>query len=300
MKEAGSFITVILFSAAFYYLYGKRMIHENHYISNIKETLPLLGVIITIVMFFSALASMYGFVIIHSIYGLVFCLFILTSQMERQKTLVDELDAKIREQLLVTQQAQYKIYKENADLLNVKSHDLKHQIAALRMMYDDKTGEEVINSIAGTVRIYDSFVRTGNDGLDTILTGKNQICLDKNILFTCMVDGKLLSSMDQVDLYSLFGNMMDNAIEAVEKLPESERSISLSVKENLGMILITEENPCGHVKMENGRFVTTKSDKANHGYGLQSMEMVAKKFDGAILTDVKDGVFSLNIMISFE
>jgi len=112
-------------------------------------------------------------------------------------------------------------------------------------------------------------------------------------LFTCIADGKVLKNMDPIDLFTLFGNMMDNAIEAVEHLPKEERSISLSVKEELGMVLITEENPCQRTKQENGRFQTTKEDKANHGYGIRSMEMVAKKYDGTLSADVKDDVFTL-------
>jgi len=293
LHEVCATLVLLLVAILLYFAVAKHMVYEHHYIASIRETIPLLAMIITIVVVFSALATEYQFVPLHSLYAFIFCIFILLFQLERQKTLEKEEEATIREQLLITQQAQYKIYKENVDLINIKSHDLKHQIAALRTMYDDSLGNEVINSIAGTVRIYDSFVRTGNEGLDTILTAKNQQCMDKNIMFTCIADGKVLKNMDPIDLFTLFGNMMDNAIEAVEHLPKEERSISLSIKEELGMVLITEENPCQRTKQENGRFQTTKEDKANHGYGIRSMEMVVKKYDGTLSADVKDDVFTL-------
>lgn len=291
-------IMMVFIAILIYNFIAKRMIFERHYIAPTAETIGLLVLMIILVLVLSSMASVYGFVKLHSFYGALFCIYILLSQMERQRILFAENESKIKEQLLVTQQAQYKAYKENIDLINRKTHDLKHQIAALRIAHDDETGQQVINSIAGTVRIYDSFIRTGNDGLDTILTGKNQICLEKDILFTCIVDGKLLDFLNPVDLYTFFGNMLDNAIEAVSKLPIEKRSISLMVREELGMVMISEENPYLLIDKNDDGFVTTKPDKENHGYGIKSMELVVEKYDGTISIDISNDTFSLVVFLN--
>ncbi len=295
-KTVISWAVTLATAAVVYRFVAVPMLHGGHYVAQNTGTAILMAVMILTVIILSAAASAFSFVPFHCSYALILCIYILVSQLERQNALAGENEAKVREQLLVTQKAQYRIYQENAELLNRKSHDLRHAVQALRHMRGEG-GEEALDSIEQTVRIYDSFVRTGNDGLDTILTQKNGICDEHDILFTCICDGKCLEGMDQVDLFTLMGNLMDNAIEAVMDLPADRRSISLYVKEEKGMVCIREENPCGKRRTEDGRFVTTKDDAVNHGYGLRSMELVAEKYDGTLTAGVREGVFSLLITL---
>ena len=110
-----------------------------------------------------------------------------------------------------------------------------------------------------------------------------------------MADGKLLNFMDPVDLFVFFGNLMDNAIEAVQVLEPAQRSIQLSVTEKTGMVMIREENPTlNALQVEEGRAQTTKEDRDNHGFGLRSMEMAAEKYEGSLSFRVEDGVFILS------
>lgn len=62
--------------------------------------------------------------------------------------------------------------------------------------------------------------RTGNETLDIVLTDKLLYCEKNNVTITCIADGKSLSFMSEEDIYSLFGNALDNAVLAVEQLPE--------------------------------------------------------------------------------
>ena len=73
------------------------------------------------------------------------------------------------------------------------------------------------------MQIYSAIVRTGNEILDTILTEKSLICENSGIHISCVADGSLLAFMNPVDLYTLFGNALDNAIEAVRKLESKEK-----------------------------------------------------------------------------
>ena len=291
-----SLILLMLTAAVIYWFAAVRMLHGGHYIAQHTGTAVLMAVMILAVILISAISSAFAFHTYHCIYALILCVYILVSQLERQQTLASENEAKVREQLLVTQKAQYRIYQENTELLNRKSHDLKHAVEALRHIKGEE-GQAALESIEKTVRTYDSFLHTGHEGLDTILTQKSQICADHDILFTCICDGSCLAGMDQVDLFTLMGNLMDNAIEAVMSLPAQQRSISLSIKEEKGMVCIREENPCGTRHMENGHFLTTKEDAVNHGYGLRSMELVAEKYDGILAADVKEGVFTLTVTL---
>lgn len=75
------------------------------------------------------------------------------------------------------------------------------------------------------IRSYEAQNKTGNEVLDTILTSKSLYCQQHGITLTCVADGAALDFMDTMDLCSLFGNALDNAIESVEKLPDSEQRL---------------------------------------------------------------------------
>ena len=138
---------------------------------------------------------------------------------------------------------------------------------------------------------------TGNVALDVILGEKDTLSRSKNIKFSPMADGKALSFMSEVDIYSLFGNILDNAIEASEKLPEAERFIGLKVYRQNSFVIINATNAfSGEIKQENGNIVTTKTDRESHGYGLKSIKYVVEKYDGKVDITAQKGVFTLTVL----
>ena len=124
-------------------------------------------------------------------------------------------------------------------------------------------------------------------------------CEQNGIKFDCIVDGASLAFMSAPDLYSLFGNALDNAIEAVKKVVDPEkRIISLTVRRKLNMVTIHVENYfAGELDFEGGLPLSTKGDMRYHGFGLRSIRMAAEKYKGNVTVFAKDGVFNLNIII---
>ena len=103
--------------------------------------------------------------------------------------------------------------------------------------------------------------------------------------------------MSEEDIYSLFGNALDNAVLAVEQLPEPYREVKLTVKSLGDVVSVRVENKFkGKLKFEDGLPVTTKGDKKYHGYGIMSMRMIAAKYNGKINIDVNEDNFVLNIV----
>ena len=175
---------------------------------------------------------------------------------------------------------------------------MKHQVAALKHIRDPARQDEVIDSLQESVMIYDAMLKTGNDILDTVLTEKSLLCSRHRIALTCMADGQLLSFMDAVELYTLFGNALDNAIEASLPLPESERMIDLQVQQKAGLILIRVTNRfSGTVEASAELPKTSKADQDWHGFGLKSIRAVAEKYGGLMNLRGEDGVFTLRITI---
>ena len=200
---------------------------------------------------------------------------------------------------LLTQQAKQKQNEiRNMDLINMKCHDLKHQIQALRTMSDAAERGKSIDELEQAVMIYDSKIKTGNPTLDILLTQKNLRCEAEHIRFTPMVDGAALSFLSTPDLYAIFGNVLDNAMEAAVQLPNEEnRQISLRVERQGQMVRVICENRFqGTLVSREGEIQTTKEDKNAHGYGLKSIAYMVKKHGGHLATQAEGNRFSLMIL----
>ncbi len=193
------------------------------------------------------------------------------------------------------EQKQFAQTKANIDLINTKCHDMKYQIRRIGMT--GAVSETAMREIEETINIYDSAVKTGNAALDVILTEKSLLCNANKITFTVVADGAGLSFMNEADLYTLFGNAIDNAAEAVMKLPEEKRVISLTTGETGELFSVNIRNFYrGSVSFEGGLPVTTKGDSDYHGFGMKSIKRIVEKYGGDLSVIAGDGVFNLNML----
>ena len=192
---------------------------------------------------------------------------------------------------------QYEISRDTIELINIKCHDIKYKLDALARGGD--VSPETMDDIQESISIYDSKIETGNKFLDVLLTEKSLFCEQNKIALSCMADGSKLDFMETGDLYCLFGNLIDNALEAVRAIDKSERRVvSLVVKAKDGIVLVQEENYFdGTLAFEDGLPLTTKSDKGYHGFGMRSLRMIVKKYGGELTTYVTDDIFHLNIIL---
>ena len=207
-----------------------------------------------------------------------------------------ELELDTIKTLLEEERRQYFFEKSMIEMVNIKCHDLKHQIASL-----DKEGQKKLREdIRPVIEAYDSSFRTGNVALDVVLTRENFNCKEKNVKLTCVANGACLNFMSEVDVYSLFGNILDNAIEASEKLEDPEkRIISLTVSQEGYFVNIHAENYfCDHLTFTDGLPETTKLDTVYHGYGLKSIRMLVQKYEGSLKISTNEDRFVLDILFS--
>ena len=215
------------------------------------------------------------------------------SQLKQEKELVDFL--------YKTQQEQYKMSRENIAVINQKCHDLKHQIRALRNADKDEL-DKYLGEIEESVEIYEAIVKTGNDVFDTILTEKSLYCKKHGIQVTCVADGSQMGFIDTIDLYAILGNVMDNAIEAVEKFEEKEkRQIDVMIYRQHNFLVMNIINPISEqLVYEDGLPLTRKADKFSHGFGLRSIRQILRKYDGFLNISEEDGCFSLKMLIPIQ
>lgn len=196
----------------------------------------------------------------------------------------------------------YEQSRQVTESINIKCHDLKYQISALRKGAGEGLDPEALREIENAVMIYDSIAKTGNDALDTVLTEKSLFCERNGIRFTYMADGKKLDFIRPMDIYVIFGNALDNAIESVMKLPEPEqRIITLKVSGNDKILSIQLQNAYrGELRVEDGLPLTSKKDSADHGYGMKSIQILARKYGGDMTFSAENGIFSMNILLSIK
>ena len=207
----------------------------------------------------------------------------------------------ILERLQSERQKQYVHARENIDIINQKCHDLRHQIQALRLA-DETERARLIEETDRAVLFYDAIVKTNNEVLDTILTEKSLVCTSHKIKLSCNISVSGLDYIAVIDLYTILGNALDNAVECVSQYEDSDkRIISLSIRENGQMLNIFVENYFdGELNMKNGYPATSKDDKAYHGYGIKSVRLLAEKYGGDIRISHQNNTFSLHVMIPIQ
>ena len=229
------------------------------------------------------------------------CVFVIIAEVELVVVRQLSSEKAAAERLLAEQERQYQLSRENIEAINIKCHDLRHQIRSLAAG-EKAVDKDVLESVAREINVYDSKVRTGNDALDTILTEKSLLCESRHITLTCVADGAALDFMAPADLYALFGNALDNAIEAVERLDDAaRRSISLIVRRRAGTVTIHVENyydPTASAKSFKGDVpASTKGDPLNHGFGTRSMKAIVERYGGTLAFSANGTTFCVDAVI---
>ncbi len=282
--------------------YARRICPDGHYHATALRSLGLVTTVFVLLYAISVVAVQLELEWLHALYALSCCGFIMVSEYRgvRQAELQEEMQS--REKMRALNRAQYEMSRENIEIINRKCHDLCHQVAALRSLDNQADKDNAIREMKQAVMIYDAAYQTGNAALDTVLTQKALLCSQEEIPLSVIADGTLLSFINPIDLYTMIANILDNAIEANLHIAEREkRSIHLSVHERKGFIILQAENPYdGEIQMKDGMPLTSKEDKAHHGFGSRSIAWTAEKYGGILRLRPENGMYVLRIIFTPE
>jgi len=214
-----------------YFIFGRRL--RQGVVNNINNISVMLLSIGLFIIIMQIILSEYKnpidstIVFILTVYGILCCIFTLCIQYDIFKSGKMQEEHEILKHLLHQQKEHMKISKSNIELINIKCHDLKHQLSRFK----EKLTNEEIKELEKMVFIYNSVLYTGNESLDVILTEKRLFFEKNQIKLDCIVDGKSLDFMNPSDIYSLFGNALDNAFEAVKSIEDTDkRMIGINIK----------------------------------------------------------------------
>lgn len=260
----------------------------------------LVDIVINVIFIYNAGDSSMLALVLNAVYESLCSVFLLYIQFGIIGKSELESELSLTQELLREKERQYNLSKDNIELINLKCHDLRHQIRLIGEGRD--LPAETVDEIKNAISIYDAEVRTDNEVLDIILTEKSLRCARDSIALTCVADGHCLEFMERSDIYTLFGNALDNAIEAVEKLEKEQRTVGVLVKSVGNMVSINIYNPyAGELKVDADGFpLTSKENTAFHGIGIRSIRRIAEKYNGICSTNAKGGTFSLNVLLSHK
>ena len=180
-------------------------------------------------------------------------------------------------------------------------HDYRNHIQNMKIQLDEKNYEKLadyLDQLADDLDTVDTVIKTGNVMADAILNSKLNIAEKLNVRLNVKANVPENLPLSDVELCSVLGNMLDNAVEACASLPEQERFIRVYIGRLKGQFYLSVQNAAGEVRKEKGgSYISTKEDSGQHGYGLFRIDRIAKKYGGYVNRQNEVGIFATEIML---
>ena len=177
-------------------------------------------------------------------------------------------------------------------------HNHMQSIKALLEMGKKKELSDYLDNLEKDLDSIDIAIRTGNVGLDAILSSKVSIARKNNIEVNCTAKVPVDLKITDVHLCAIVGNLMDNAIEACEKIPEgaAPRFIRIYIGLFKSQLYISVSNStCEKHRRRLNELVTSKLGE--HGFGLRRIDKLAEKYDGYVNRKNEPGIFATEVML---
>lgn len=252
-------------------------------------------IVIFIIIFLNYYGTMKNFMnVITRIYAFAIDLFILLFEISFLNESNLKYENKAVNAMLKLQEKQYKNSKENVEKINIICHDIKRQIKAMSLAKNEEEKQTMIETIKDAITLHETNMDTGNEALNVVLSEKAYECSKNKISFSAIADGHAIDFMSNSDIYIVFSNALDNAIESLVKEEEGKRSVSVSVTKKDGWSIIEINNYCTQqIEFRNSLPLTAKKNKEAHGFGVKSIANIIEKYHGLYKITFKDDVFTI-------
>ena len=228
-----------------------------------------------------------------------YLIFDLYDKMSAQTLLERQNQAYEQEILLCVRQAAER--EEAYRQTRILRHDLKGRLVALSALLEagqaEKMKKEIEKMLEENSLNRHGTSETGNLALDALVNYKYAAAAAEGAQMHSLLEVPAELFVEGTDLCVILENLLDNALEAVQKLPEGERSVSLAVQLIKGALFITVENPYqGAVTMDRqGKIQSSKTGE--HGIGLLSVEKTAEKYNGEVTISHENKIFRVIVML---
>ena len=200
---------------------------------------------------------------------------------------------------LETKNDYYEKVEESQNQIRRLYHDMNNHLYNIQMM--NKSSEDASDYIVSLQNELKEARKTrvsGNSLFDIIIDEKMNICKNKGIEFDIDVDSKNTGFIKNMDMSGILANILDNAIEACDKMTSNKKYIKLtSMWADDMFVIICENSKENEIKKIGDRFITDKLNKSEHGIGIKSVEKSVKNYDGNMMILCDDSLFKVKIMI---
>lgn len=240
------------------------------------------------------------------IFGLSIFLFIYISIYVYRLGKEKEKNAKLVEEITIAKMET----KQNEEIINstrnlrILKHDIMNHMCVLYNLIEAKENDKALqylSQINNSIEKTSYTISTGFTSIDCIMTSKLSTAFNNNIEIEHQIHFPSAMDISDMDLCSLLGNLLDNAIEANCKLNEEKRKLQIVIKPYNNMLSIYVSNNCnGNYYYNNvdGSLLTSKNQNRNeHGIGIKRIIEIIKKYDGIIDINPEDNIFSVSILL---
>lgn len=198
-------------------------------------------------------------------------------------------------------------YHEQSELLKRKHkelrqfrHDMKNRIMVMQQMLKDKkydTAQEYTEQISEKLSQIDVYSTTGNVAIDSVINYKLTKASERGVKINSNIAIPENIAIDEDDIVVILGNVLDNAIEATEKLTD-DKYISIDFEYDKGSVFIhIINNYDSLIRLVNGKIATRKKDEYLHGIGLQSVKTIVEKYNGLLDIEHNNQEFIVDILL---
>ena len=190
------------------------------------------------------------------------------------------------------QRQQYQVARQNVQIINKRCHELKVQIANLRKLSPEAVPQERIDEAERAARLYDANRNTGNEVLDVVLTEKSLLCESRGIQLNAVANGSCLGFFEAGDLYALFANALDHAVESAVQASRPEcRVIDLLVCVRQSFVVVNIISPLRPPEQQANRSAQ---------YELKVIRRIVQKYKGTLTLKEQGEFFAEKIIFPLQ
>ena len=246
-------------------------------------------------------------------YAIAACaLIVMATTKQMVKTQLERNELLTEKMLFTQREQQYLVQKEAVEAVNRRYHDLKHYVhaveALLKLDEEEKAPEkglskneintrqrqgltEFLQSLKQEIAPYERRQETGNEVMDILLAERMAQCEKLQIRLIPYIDARRLDLLQVTDLCALFGNAMDNAVEATQRLKYvNMKEIEVKIGTSDEFLVMNFRNFYdGEPKL--------KTNDELHGYGLRNIREIVARYQGSMDYGVTGQEFQLSILI---
>ena len=217
-------------------------------------------------------------------------------------TYEDKLKAALHDQEREYYFSQCQLMQESVEQVKAIRHDMKIHLATIKgYTANNKMATDYLNSLLGDIGESENYSDTGNVAFDSIINFKLRNAGHENIKLDIRLLIPSALNIEVADIVTILGNLLDNALDAVEKV--EDKQIKLDIELNRGTLFIQLENSFDGVvtyaektKGEERCIVTRKSGE-EHGYGLKNIRKSVSKYDGQVEISHDSDIFSVVVLL---